>query len=146
MSQQPPPSSKRRGAFKQEQARQLRQSSSDAERKLWRYLRNKQTAGLRFRRQQPIGPYIADFYCAAAKLIIELDGRQHGEEEQQLHDDARTRWLTERGYRVIRFWNGQVMRYPDDTVDLILRAIRESGVPLPEICVPQISTLPQGEG
>ncbi|WP_416898320.1 MAG: endonuclease domain-containing protein [Minwuia sp.] len=87
-------------------ARKLRGNATDAERRLWRQLRNRQRSGVRFRRQHPIGPYIADFCCLEAKLVIELDGGQHA--AQAVRDEARTRWLASVGYRVIRFWNNQV--------------------------------------
>lgn len=84
-------------------ARELRWNMTDAERKLWAALRRRQILGYRFRRQQPIGPYIADFFCPEAKLIIEVDGSQHGEELQALDDKRRTEWLEKNGYRVLRF-------------------------------------------
>jgi very-short-patch-repair endonuclease len=109
---------------------------------------------LRFRRQQPIGPYVVDFFCPSAKLIVELDGGQHGEDCAVLYDEARTRWLEAQGYRVLRFWNWEFQQYPEAVVESIWRAIVESGMPLPEalraplpeICEVQILTLPQGEG
>src|ERR1700754_3728806 len=89
-------------------------------------------AGLRFRRQQPIGPYIADFYCCAAQLVIELDGSQLGEDARAAYDEARTRWLKENGYRVLRFSNHEFLRAPQSVLDGIWAAILESGIPLPE--------------
>ena len=91
-------------------AQSLRKQPTKAERRLWSMLRHKQFAGQRFRRQQAIGPYVADFYCAAAKLIVELDGGQHGEDSNRAYDRARTRWLTSRGYRVVRFWNDDILK------------------------------------
>ncbi|MFL5239582.1 MAG: endonuclease domain-containing protein, partial [Rhizomicrobium sp.] len=73
----------RRTELEREAARQLRLNATDAERKLWYCLRDKRVLGLRFRRQQPIGPYIADFYCSAAKLVVELDGSQHADTRAQ---------------------------------------------------------------
>jgi very-short-patch-repair endonuclease len=90
-------------------ARALRKHPTDAERKLWARLRHKQLNGIRFRRQQPVGPYVADFFCARAKLIIELDGGQHGTVDGSTRDESRTRWLESRGYRVLRFWNNDVL-------------------------------------
>src|ERR1700685_490021 len=89
----------RRSQFKRKQAQNLRANSTEAERALWAFLRSKRLAHLRFRRQQPIGPYIADFYCSAVKLVIELDGSQHFEDANMAHDAERTRWLQTQGYR-----------------------------------------------
>ena len=103
-------------------ARQLRSTPTDAERRLWSWLRRKQLDRFRFRRQQPIGPYVVDFFCAQAKLIVEVDGGQHA--ERQLQDTARTRWLEERGYRVLRFWNNEVFGNTEGVVLTILEALR----------------------
>jgi very-short-patch-repair endonuclease len=78
---------------------------------------------LRFRRQQPIGPYIGDFYCSAAKLIIELDGSQHADTRAQ-YDLNRTRWLEARGYKVLRFWNTDLQDF-DYIVGVICHTIEE---------------------
>jgi very-short-patch-repair endonuclease len=134
----------RRRTLKRERARQLRSSATDAERSLWSLLRKKQMAHLRFRRQQAIGPYIVDFYRSAAKLVVELDGDQHGEDRHLRYDEARTRWLGANDYRVLRFANTDFLRNPQRVLDGIWHAIRESGVPLPEPL--RGSTLPQGEG
>ena len=88
-------------------ARELRNSATDAEKALWRGLRGKQLEGFRFRRQVPIAGYIADFLCPQARLIVELDGGQHAEHEG--YDAARTRKLTSLGYRVLRYWNNDVL-------------------------------------
>ncbi|MBL8513144.1 MAG: endonuclease domain-containing protein, partial [Betaproteobacteria bacterium] len=89
-----------------QRARELRSNSTDAERHLWQQLRGKQVEGFRFRRQRPIGTYIADFVCLEARLIIELDGGQHA--EQTAYDAARDAFLCSEGFQVIRFWNGDV--------------------------------------
>lgn len=94
----------------------LRTNATDAERALWQRLRAKQIR-LRFRRQFPIGPYIVDFVCLRAKLVIEVDGGQHGVER----DAVRTKWLEERKYKVLRFWNNDVL----DNMDGVLRVIEE---------------------
>ena len=73
---------------------------------MWAVLRNSQMEGAKFRRQQPIGPYVVDFCCWQAKLVIEVDGGQHADNPE---DDRRTQWLSERGWRVIRFWNNEVL-------------------------------------
>jgi very-short-patch-repair endonuclease len=123
----------RRGQFKREFARDLRANATEVERRLWAYLRRKHVSGLRFRRQQPIGPYIVDFFCAAAKLIVELDGEQHGTDEAIAYDVARTEWLESRGYRVVRISNAEFLRDPEEVVNAIWRAVESSGTPLPEI-------------
>ena len=92
-------------------ARQLRANPTDAERALWSILRKGQIPGHRFRRQAPIGPYIVDFVCFENKLVIEVDGGQHA--EQADYDDARTAWLESQGFRVLRFWNNQVLQEMD---------------------------------
>ena len=91
-------------------ARDLRLHSTDAERRLWRYLRNRQVRGLRFRRQHPIGPYFADFVCLEHHLIIELDGGQHDQAVKRDHDQARSEWLARQGFHVLRFWNNDVLQ------------------------------------
>ena len=89
-----------------QRARALRQNQTDAEGLLWHYLRNKQLGGYKFRRQQPIGPYIADFACMSRKVLIELDGSQHA--ERKAHDEEWDAFLRQAGYRVLRFWNNEV--------------------------------------
>ena len=89
-----------------QRAQALRQNQTNAEGLLWHYLSRKQLAGYRFRRQQPIGPYITDFACLSEKLLIELDGGQHA--ERTASDNRRDRFLQEKGYRVLRFWNHEV--------------------------------------
>ncbi len=104
-------------------ARHLRKNPTDAEHRLWRLLRHKRLAGFRFRRQQPIGPYIADFFCAPAKLIVELDGGQHYSMLRMKHDKMRTRWLGARGYRVVRFSNADLLKTPDAVTEAIWLAL-----------------------
>ncbi|HEX4508034.1 MAG TPA: DUF559 domain-containing protein [Alphaproteobacteria bacterium] len=100
-------------------ARELRSNMTDAEGRLWYHLRRRQIAGARFRRQHPIGPCVADFFCADAKLIIEVDGGQHAEDS-----GVRTAWLEAEGYRVIRFWNNDVMSNTEAVLLLIVEALR----------------------
>jgi adenine-specific DNA-methyltransferase len=88
-------------------ARELRKNMTEAERILWKHLRLRQFAGHKFRRQQPIGQYIVDFVCFEKRLIIEVDGSQHS--EPNLTDMGRTEWLQAEGFRVLRFWNNQVL-------------------------------------
>ncbi len=102
-------------------AKSLRQNQTDAESLLWRYLRNKQLDGYKFRRQQPIGPYIIDFACLPEKLLIELDGGQHAEHE--VYDERRDRFLQSKGYRVLRFWNNEVFENCFDVLEHIYQAL-----------------------
>ena len=102
-------------------AKELRKSQTDAERTLWRHLRSQQLSGFKFRRQQPIGTYIADFVCFEQQLIIEIDGGQHANQAE--YDSARTQWLESQGFRVMRFWNNQVLRETDGVVAVILEAL-----------------------
>jgi adenine-specific DNA-methyltransferase len=103
-----------------ELARRLRAESTDAERLLWRHLRNRNLAGAKFRRQQPIGGYVADFFCAEHRLIVELDGSQHAENPRDRIRDAE---LTELGYRVIRFWNNDVLQRTASVLARILELL-----------------------
>ena len=105
--------------MKHEFARELRRKQTDAERKLWFVLRGRQFAGFKFRRQQPIGPYIADFVCFEERLIIELDGEQHGLDKNIAYDVARTRFLEGDGFRVVRFPNHEIHRNLDIIRDAI---------------------------
>ncbi len=122
-------------------AKELRINQTDAESLLWYYLQNKQLAGHKFRRQQPIENYIADFACFEKKLIVELDGSQHNEDEKIRYDQERTKFFEQLGYRVLRFWNHEVFRNINDVLDGIFFALEVD--PSPNA---QRSTLPQGEG
>ncbi|WP_454832750.1 endonuclease domain-containing protein [Pseudoxanthomonas wuyuanensis] len=102
-------------------ARKLRNGATDAERHLWQHLRLKQLADFKFRRQLPIAGYIADFVCLEAKLIVELDGGQHS--GQIAYDEHRTRALQAKGYRILRYWNDEVLIRTEDVLDDILRAL-----------------------
>jgi len=106
-------------------ARTLRANMTDAERALWRVLRDKQIDGHRFRRQQPIGPYVADFFCAAERLIIEVDGGQHGGD----NDARRDAWFAAQGYRVLRFWNHDVLGNREGVVEAIRAALAKRQQP-----------------
>jgi very-short-patch-repair endonuclease len=88
-------------------ARNLRSESSDAERRLWYYLRGARFQETKFRRQVPVGRFVVDFLCEEARLIVEVDGGQHA--ERIARDAARTQWLKEQGYTVLRFWNNDVL-------------------------------------
>jgi len=103
-------------------ARRLRKTPTDAEKRLWAHLRDKQLEGFRFRRQQPNGPYVVDFFCALGKLVVEIDGGQHT--EHVARDDARTRWFESRGYRVVRSWNNEVLGNTDSVLERIRELLR----------------------
>ena len=90
-----------------ERSRQLRKNLTDAEQFVWTKLRSRRLGGYKFRRQMPIGPYIVDFVCLEARLILELDGGQHT--EQKDYDTARTQWFQSQGFEVLRFWNHEVL-------------------------------------
>src|SRR5579862_3481692 len=100
-------------------ARRLRKSSTFAERKLWKYLRSRGLSGFKFVRQEPVGPYIVDFVCREKRLVIEVDGGQHAESSS---DAVRDRWLAERRYRVLRFWNNEVLENIEGVWDMIFAA------------------------
>lgn len=104
-------------------ARALRRNSTDAERRIWRHLRDRRLSGLKFRRQATVGCYVVDFLCAEKRLVVELDGGQHTAEG----DAARTARLEELGYRVIRFWNNDAL----GNADAVLEAILQEGLSLP---------------
>jgi primosomal protein N' (replication factor Y) len=104
-------------------ARKLRLNATDAERQLWSVLRNRQLSSYRFRRQHPIGPFIADFACTRYRVVIEADGAGH---KCSRLDKRRTAELERRGWRVIRFWNGEILMDPDGVATQILRALENS--------------------
>ncbi|MGA7711910.1 MAG: endonuclease domain-containing protein [Rhizomicrobium sp.] len=104
-------------------ARRLRHEATRPEQKLWFHLRGAQIGGFSFRRQHPVGPYVLDFYCSAAKLAIELDGDQHGTKEALAYDAARTRFLSSKRIRVIRFANYELKDNLDGVIEGISRAL-----------------------
>jgi very-short-patch-repair endonuclease len=108
-------------------ARKLRRNSTQAEQKLWALLRNRKLERHKFRRQQPLGSYVVDFVCFEQRLIVEADGGQHN--EQIAADTERTRWLEMQGFRVLRFWNNDVLSNPEGVFDSIQRA-RDTPHPL----------------
>ena len=89
-------------------AKRLRANTTPHERALWRALKEIPTDGTHFRRQAPIGPYVVDFLCPAKRLIIELDGGHHNDDETAQRDQDRQAWLEKEGYRVVRFWNSDI--------------------------------------
>jgi very-short-patch-repair endonuclease len=113
-------------------ARRLRRDVTDAERKLWQRLRALETDGSHFRRQATIGPYFADFACHARKLVIELDGGQHGVEAHSVADSKRDAYMRANGYRVLRFWNNDVMQDADGVLEVIAEALSVSPPPTPD--------------
>ena len=118
-----------------DRARGMRQGMTDAEQALWFRLRNRQLSGAKFRRQHTIDRFIVDFVCPDAALIVELDGGQHG--EQMIYDEARTQRLREMGYRVLRFWNNDVLTDIASVLEVVLEALASP--------TPHPSPLPEGE-
>jgi very-short-patch-repair endonuclease len=108
-------------------ARALRRDMTDAETKIWQRLRGHRFMGLSFRRQLPVGPYIVDFVCLDASLIIEVDGGQH-ESDQAANDAKRDAWLRAEGFRILRFWNNDVLKNLGGVLERVAEALRE---PLP---------------
>jgi very-short-patch-repair endonuclease len=98
-------------------SRNLRKNQTDAENLLWRHLRRKQLDGFRFRRQQPIGKCIVDFVCLEKRLILEIDGGQHAIEQNK--DKQRDNWLIAEGYRILRFWNNDVLTNLEGVLEII---------------------------
>ena len=105
-------------------ARRLRREQTQAESLLWSRLRNRQLEDLKFRRQQPIGPYVADFVSFEARLVVEVDGGQHASEMERRSDDNRVGWLRQRGYNVLRFWNNEVLSNTEGVLQVIREALR----------------------
>ena len=116
-------------------ARALRRNMTDAERLLWRSLRDRQMGGWKFRRQHPIRPFIVDFVCVDRKLIIEVDGGQHANKVQE--DASRSAYLRNKGYRLLRFWNNQVLKETEAVLDMILAAL-DDDTPSPRPSPPNL--------
>ena len=98
-------------------AKVLRKNFTDTERLLWKYLRSKQMEGYKFRRQEPIGCYIVDFACQEKRLVIEVDGGQHSMDAKK--DNERDKWLEGEGYKVLRFWNNEVLANTKGVLEVI---------------------------
>jgi very-short-patch-repair endonuclease len=109
-------------------ARRLRRDATFAEQRLWYRLRSRSLHGMKFVRQEPIGAYIVDFVCREQRLVIEVDGGQHAESER---DGIRDQWLRDHGYRVLRFWNNDVLQNTDGVLATIASALHE-GAPTDE--------------
>jgi very-short-patch-repair endonuclease len=110
-------------------ARRLRKNSTIAEAKLWRRLRARELNGFKFVRQEPVGRYVADFICREHKLIIEVDGGQHADSKRDIVRDA---WLREHHYRVLRFWNNDVIGNLEGVLEAILEAVSAETPPHPD--------------
>ena len=119
-----------------EHSRQLRTEMTDAERVLWRQLRSEQLGGHKFRRQHPVGKYIADFACIERRLIVEVDGGQHN---GSVHDVARDAWFKGKGWQVLRFWNNEVLANVEGVGMTIRQACGVGGISPP----PQPSCAPR---
>lgn len=110
-------------------AKILRHKQTNAEQFLWSKLRNRQVAGVKFRRQEPIGNYIVDFISVEKKLIIEVDGSQHLTDEGMIDDMKRTKWLQEQGYTMLRFYNNEVLKDINAVVEFIYATLTHSPSP-----------------
>ncbi len=110
-------------------SRNLRNNSTNAEVRLWCFLKNKQLEGLKFRRQAPIGNYIADFVCFEKRLVIELDGGHHAEEKNIKKDAKRDNWLQEQGFQVLRIWNTDIFQNMEGVGEKILELCDKSPSP-----------------
>ncbi|OYU15505.1 MAG: hypothetical protein CFE37_05105 [Alphaproteobacteria bacterium PA4] len=126
-----------------QRARELRRLSTDAEKRLWAALRNRRLDGHKFRRQTWIGPYVVDFVCIEAGLVIEADGGQHA--DAVAYDERRSVWLAEEGFRVLRFWNNDVLTNTDGVLRTILGALRATPHP-PTAARRAPPSPPRGEG
>lgn len=113
-------------ARRRAQAKRLRRELTPAERRLWHVLKAHRFSGLHFRRQVPMGPYIVDFVCHEAKVVVEVDGSQHGFDRHLDSDRARDAWLAERGYKVLRFWNHEVLTQSEIVLDTIFAHARHA--------------------
>jgi very-short-patch-repair endonuclease len=102
----------------------LRKNATPPEQLLWYALRVLKPLGLHFRRQPPIGPYFPDFACHRSKIVVELDGSQHSKDAAVKYDTKRTAYLNLRGYRVLRFWNSDVLENRDGVVEIIVETAK----------------------
>ncbi len=122
-------------------AKEMRQAPTDAEARMWHFLRNRRLGNWKFRRQHPVGQYIVDFICVEAGLVVELDGGQHNDLFAQQSDAERSAFLAERGLRVLRFWNNEVLQQTQAVLEKILLTLDES---TPQLA-PHPNPLPNGE-
>jgi very-short-patch-repair endonuclease len=133
----------RRSDRRVERARDLRRAMTEAEKKLWWQLRQLPLANSHFRRQAAIGPYYADF--ASHKCRVVIDGGGHGEARQAAFDKARSAYLKSRGYRVLRFWNNEVLQEIEGVMTLIYEAVHQHGPPTPDPSPPRATRVGGGE-
>ena len=122
----------------QAHARTMRKLPTEAERRLWAMLRDRRFSVFKFRRQEPVGPFIADFLCYSARLIVEADGGQHCDSG---YDARRTNWLQSKGFVVLRFWNHEIMARQREVMDRLYTALT---APSPRSAAPS-RPLPRGE-
>lgn len=99
--------------------KELRKRQTDAEGKLWYFLRDRQLEGFKFRRQHRIGRYIVDIVCLDKKIVVEVDGGQHNETINQEKDEKRTNWLKKENYQVLRFWDNEVLTNTEGVLEII---------------------------
>ncbi len=109
-------------------ARKLRANLTDAEIKFWNHVKQRQFRGLKFRRQTPVGPYVADYLCYEHHLIVEIDGGQHNDKTADLE---RTKFLESKGFRVMRFWNNDVLQNIEGVLETIAAELGLNGSPSP---------------
>ncbi len=112
-------------------AKHLRNNLTDAEKLLWYRLKSKQLNNLKFRRQTPIGPYSIDFVCFPIKLVIELDGSQHAEKKNKIKDQYRDAWLKKQGFKVLRFWDNDVLLNIEGVLEKIYKCCLRTPSPNP---------------
>lgn len=129
-----------------QRARDLRKNSTEAEKLLWSKLRNHQFYNIKFRRQHPYPPYTIDFFCEDHKIAIELDGGQHNDPEHQTHDIKRTSFLQERGIKVIRFWNNDVLSNINGVLEDIKKYFPEQASNSSQVTSPSPLPSPEGRG
>jgi len=110
-------------------AKSMRHQPTNAEALIWAALRGARMQGFKFKRQQPIGAYIVDFVCFECGLVVEIDGGQHADDVSA--DQLRSKWLQSQGFRVLRFWNNEVIERKNDVLESIIRALREYPSPQP---------------
>ena len=106
-------------------ARKLRASTPCAESKLWSRLRNRRLNGFKFVRQEPVGPYFADFCCREEKLVVEVDGATHSTDDERAHDARRDAFMQAQGYRIVRIGNVEIYERLDDMLETILAALEK---------------------
>jgi very-short-patch-repair endonuclease len=127
-------------------ARKLRREVTDAERKLWQHLPSLRTEGAHFRRQATIGPYFVDFACHYLRTVIEVDGGQHSEAHHVERDARRTIYLQQQGYRVLRFWNNEVLTNVEGVMSAIVEALRDAAPQRPPPLTPPHHAARGGRG